>query len=448
MFGWLMLLDVFRYIRFGWVDKYFIDPAFHFTYYGFHWLTPWPAVGMYAHFAALGLCATGVALGYRSRLCAALFTVGFSYVFLLEKSHYLNHFYVIMILGALSAVVPSHHTWSLDAHQGRVEAREWVPRWALLLLRTQLILIYVFAGIAKLNPDWLAGEPMRMWLSKRADIPLIGGLVATEPSYYAASYFGIFVDLILPFFLLVRKTRVAAMIALACFHLANALLFSIGIFPWLMLGCNLLFLSPSWPRMLPARIRSFLPLPETATVEFFQALKLPLRAPLSRLRLGLLGAYLALQVLIPLRHHLYPGDVAWTEEGHRFSWRMKLRDKQGHASFLVEQPFDKTSLRVEPREELKDFQVHKLICEPDMLLVYAQHLAKKHQKPGHPAPRVRVDTSCSLNGQVHGPLIDPQIDLGRQEDTLLPVSWILPRPPRVPKMPVQVEQDFGVHVSE
>lgn len=33
------------------------------------------------------------------------------------------------------------------------------------------------------------------------------------------------------------------------------------------------------------------------------------------------------QILYPLRHHLYPGDVTWNELGHRYSWRMKLRDK-------------------------------------------------------------------------------------------------------------------------
>ncbi len=448
MFGWLMLLDVIRYVRFGWVGKYYLDPNFHFTYFGFHWLSPWPGVGLYAHFIALGLCAVGIALGYRARLCAALFTLGFTYVFLLEKAHYLNHFYVIILLSGVVTLIPSHHTWSLDAHEGRVEAREWVPRWALLLLRSQLLLIYVFAGIAKLNLDWLGGEPMGMWLSRRSDIPLVGGLIGSEFGAYAVSYLGIFVDLILPFFLLPRRTRAFALIALACFHLSNAVLFSIGIFPWLMLSCNLLFLSPSWPRMLPARVKSLLPLPDNANLQFFKALKLPARPPLSLTAFVLLGSYLLIQILLPLRHHLYPGDVAWTEEGHRFSWRMKLRDKQGSAVFFVTQPGESTRLRIEPADELEEFQVRKMTCEPDMLLVYAQHLAQEHQKAGRSRPKVSVETRCSLNGQLHGPIIDPDVDLGREEDTLLHVTWLMPRPPRIPNSGRETQQQAGGQDSE
>lgn len=422
-----MLIDVIRYLRFGWVAKYYIEPSFHFTYYGFHWLSPWPAWGMYAHFVFMGLCAMGIALGYRFRLCAGLFTVAFSYVFLLEKAHYLNHFYVIILLSFLIFVTPAHRLWSLDAQQGRVEARDWTPTWAVLLIRSQLFLIYVFAGVAKLNFDWFGAEPMRLWLGYLKDMPVLGSLIASEPSYYAASYLGIGVDLLLPFFLLFRKTRTFALIAFAGFHLTNALLFSIGIFPWLMLACNLFFLPTSWPRNLPPRLKEYLPLPDN-TLTASTPSTWPSPSPVSRLGLTALCLYLGVQVLMPLRHHLYPGDVAWTEEGHRFSWRMKLRDKRGHSTFLVHLDDRSSPLRINPRDLMPDYQYRKLVCEPDMLLIYAAHLSEKHRTPGKPAPRVTVDSSCTLNSHPAGPLIDPKVDLARQEDQLLPVSWILPRP--------------------
>jgi Vitamin K-dependent gamma-carboxylase len=83
-----------------------------------------------------------------------------------------------------------------------------------------------------------------------------------------------------------------------------------------------------------------------------------------------------------------------------------------------------------------------------MLLVYAQHLAKKYRKEGQPPPKVRAITSCSLNGQIHGPLIDPTVDLGQEQDTLFPVSWILPRPPRVPAPVEQIERERSDQAPE
>ncbi|MEO6462370.1 MAG: HTTM domain-containing protein, partial [Candidatus Eisenbacteria bacterium] len=117
--GAILVWEVVRYFDHGWIGRYWIRPAFHFTYYGFEWVRPWPGIGMYLHFAALGLLAVGIALGWHYRLCAALFALGFIYVFLLEQAVYLNHFYMLCLLGILLPFLPLHHAWSLDAARNR-----------------------------------------------------------------------------------------------------------------------------------------------------------------------------------------------------------------------------------------------------------------------------------------------------------------------------------------
>ena len=85
-FGGILLWEVWRYFANGWINSLYIAPAFHFTYYGFEWVKPWPGAGMYLHFLALGILAALVMLGMRYRVACTLLFVGLVYVLLLEKS--------------------------------------------------------------------------------------------------------------------------------------------------------------------------------------------------------------------------------------------------------------------------------------------------------------------------------------------------------------------------
>src|SRR4051812_36043469 len=80
MFGLLMMWEVCRYFVRGWITEYYVRPSFHFTYLFFDWVKPWPGVGMYVHFAALGACALCVALGLFYREASILLFLGLSYV--------------------------------------------------------------------------------------------------------------------------------------------------------------------------------------------------------------------------------------------------------------------------------------------------------------------------------------------------------------------------------
>jgi hypothetical protein len=39
-FGLMMLFSLIRFASYGWIKKFYIDPEFHFTYYGFGWVKP------------------------------------------------------------------------------------------------------------------------------------------------------------------------------------------------------------------------------------------------------------------------------------------------------------------------------------------------------------------------------------------------------------------------
>ena len=408
-FGLILLLDFTGHVATGEIRSAYIAPSFHFKYYGFEWVEPWGAQGMYLHFYLVAALALSLALGLFYRASAVLLFLGVTYVFLLEQAEYLNHYYLVCILCFLFVILPAHGALSLDAFRKPAIRSDTVPAWTLLLLRAQLSIVYIYAGIAKLNPDWLRGEPMRSWLAGKAGLPVIGPLLETEWAPYFFSYGGLLLDLLVVPLLLWKRTRLAGFGLAVFFHLTNAAVFEIGIFPWLMIAATLLLFSDD---DIPESVaRSARPAPT------------PRRR---RLVLGFLGVFLAIQLLVPLRHFLYPGDVSWTEEGHRFSWRMKLRGKTGTARFTVSDPASGKRWDVLPSKHLTARQVRKMAGHPDMVLQFAHHLADIFRKQGYARIEVRARVEASLNARRPQLLVDPDVDLAAEPRSLLPTRWIVP----------------------
>ena len=416
-FGAIMLWEVWRYFDQGRIERYYIEPEFYFTYFGFDWVRPWPGDGMYLHFYALGALSICIMLGLRYRLSMALFFLGFTYVFLLDKTQYLNHFYLISLLSFLLIFVPAHRAFSLDSRLRPALRSQNAPAWTLWMLRTQIGLVYFFGGVAKLNGDWLHGQPMRLWLAERTDFPLIGTWFTEDWIVYLFSYGGLLFDLLIIPLLLWRRTRLLALIVGFAFHLTNAKLFNIGIFPWFMMAATLLFLPPHWPRCLLQR-------PAPAITESFEV---PLRPRTSqRLIIAALALYFGWQLVMPLRHFLYPGDVSWTEEGHLFSWHMRLRDKNGFARFYVTDPQTETSWEIQPLDYLTERQFEQMVTQPDMILQFSHYIADELRAQGHAQIEVRVWTHVSLNGRRPQVMIDTTVDLAAQSFSLLAATWIMP----------------------
>jgi hypothetical protein len=240
MRGLIMLVECWRFWANGWIERHYIEPDFFFKYYGFGWVEPWPGDGMYWHFAALAVLSFLIMIGVLYRVAAVLFFFAFTYIFLLDQARYLNHFYLVILVSFLLMLVPANARW-----------RDTVPAWALWLFLLQFEVMYIYAGLVKINPDWLRLEPMGMWLARRDDFFLLGEYFFQQDWVVAlASYGAIALHIVGAPLLLVKATRGWVMVIYFAFHLMNHFLFNIGIFPWVAMAGTLLFLEPDWPKRL------------------------------------------------------------------------------------------------------------------------------------------------------------------------------------------------------
>jgi hypothetical protein len=375
---------------------------------------------MYIHWAVLGLLALFIMTGFLYRISVTLFFLGFTYSFLLDQTNYLNHFFFICLLSFLLIFLPVNRALAIDAALRPGLRSQTAPASTLWLVRIQVGVVYFFAGVAKLNPDWLGGETVRAFLSADGQLIATVPLIPREWLPYLLTYGGVLFDVLIVPALLWRRTRVAAFFVAVIFHLLNARLFSIGVFPWLSIAATTLFLSPSWPRKLIGVI-----LPRAT-----RAVPSETPRPSERKQvmiLNLIGLYIAIQLLVPLRQFLYPGSTEWTYQGHRFSWRMLLLDRKATSEFFVTDPNVGTTVRIDPIQYLTPRQVSKMGPRPDMVLQFAHHLAAILPRAGPKSLQVRARVLVSLNDRKPQPLVDPNVDLAAEKRSLRPAKWILSR---------------------
>jgi hypothetical protein len=422
-FGLIALVEVYRYVSKGWINRYWVEPELHFTYTGFGWVRPLPEGGMHALWALLAVAAVGITLGAFYRLSCVVFALAFSYCFLIEAARYLNHFYLIALLAVLLAIVPAHRVWSIDAWSRREPPRGTVPTWSLWLLRFQVAVVYVYGGIAKIEPDWLRGEPMATWLGREGDWPLIGPLLTADAAGVVGAWAGLAFDLLIVLAVAWRPTRVVALVFAAGFHAINHELFTLGIFPYLAFAALLLFCDPAWPRTTWYRLGGRAPAPVATPVEPARGRGGRVLAPIA---LGLAAVYVVAQLLVPLRHLPEPGRSNWTEAGHTFAWHMKLRIKSGDVTFRVVDPARSDMTMVDPLTVLEYWQYSKMATRPELIRQFAHHLADRWAADGVPDVRVYAWTRVSLNGRPEQQLVDPRVDLAAEPVSLGTPSWVLP----------------------
>lgn len=414
-FGAILFWEALRFYYHDRIYWDYIAPPFHFTYYGFEWVVPWSGQGMHMHLALFGIAAIGVMIGFLYRFSALLLFLTFSYIFLLDQALYLNHFYLVALLSFLMIFVPAHRAFSVDAWLWQGWRADFIPLWALWLMRIQVGIPYFYGGIAKLNQDWLRGEPLRTWLASRGEDFFLGSYFTQEWVVYFFTYGGLIFDLGVVPLLLWRKTRAFAFLCALAFNLTNAWLFDIGIFPWLMICATTLFFEPDWPRRWLGMPPTQIPSPRSEKISLGK-----------KAWLVFLGVYLFFQLTLPFRHFFYPGVVHWNEEGHRFAWHMKLRDKEGLGLFYLVDPLTQERHLVNPEEWLTERQHRKMVTRPDMILQFAHDLARSYQEQTGRKPQVFVDLYVSLNNREYRPLIDPREDLASKKRTLGHADWVLP----------------------
>lgn len=403
------------------ITSLYVEAPFHFTYHGFSWVRPWPGEGTYWHFGALAILAVLVMMGFLYRLSALLLWLGFTYVFLLEKAEYQNHNYLICLLCFLLIFLPAHRAWSVDGLWRPGIGTVQVPAWTLWLLRFQIGLPYLFGGIAKLKSDWLCGQPMQMWLSISPWRVLLGPLTEEHWLALVVSWGGMLFDLAIVPLLLWRPTRTLAFGGVIVFHLLNAFMFNIGVFPWLMIGATTVFFEPDWPRhiitapSLPARTPPGAP----------EVTRPGAPALTQKLIAGAFFVYVLLHLVLPFRYLLYPGNVLWTEQGYFFAWKMMLRAKVTALRFLVIDRATEKTIPSDPARWLTPMQLESMGHDPEMMREFAHFLREKYQEKGQDV-EVRVLALCSLNGRKPQFLVDPTVDLSRQPRTWFHQPYIVP----------------------
>ncbi len=409
-------------IYYHWIHRAY--DGYTFRYFGFEWVHPLPEPFLSLFFVVGFLAGIAVALGWRFRITAPLFAACFTYLFLLEKSHYLNHAYLFTWLAWLLVFTPAWREWSLDV---RRDPRQWSPvawKWSVYVFPLLMGLVYFFGGINKINYDWLIeAMPLHLWLARRAEMPVLGPLFALKGTAYLMAWGGMLLDLAAPFLLLHRRLRWVALGLLLFFHATNHLIFNIGIFPYLSLVLTSLFFAPDWP------LRAVNALAERSdrVARWQRDWRGRLGTPAAPTTLwhprpAAIALLVAVHVFLPLRNLLFGSDVNWTEEGHRYSWRMMLRSKQGRGTYRVVDADGQTT-RVNPRDSLDDRQYGKLVTHPDMILQYAHHL--RDVAPG--PVRVYGDFEVQLNGRRRQTFIDPQTDLAHTEWRWVTAKpWVLP----------------------
>lgn len=413
MFGSVMCFSILRFMYNGWIQDLYVSPKYYFTYYGFDWLKPLSENAMIGVFVVLAVCAAFIALGFLYRYAALVFAILFTYVELIDKTTYLNHYYFISILAFVLVVVPANKAFSLDRYLGLTNGATRVPGWVIGVFRLQLGLLYFYAGIAKINPDWLLhAMPMKIWMAPYAQSEWIGWAFASTITPFILSWAGMLYDVAIPFLLLGRKTRPVAYLAVIGFHIITWLMFPIGMFPFIMIGCTLVFFPFS-------RFGAWLEREGSHPVIF----KRPVL--LRTLKFGLI-IHFTLQILLPWRFTLYPGDLFWTEEGYRFSWRVMLIEKVGQATFTVSDPDSGRAWEVHNRDHLTDLQEIMMSTQPDMILQYAHYLESHYAEVYQiEDPEVRVLSFVALNGRRSKLFVDPSRDLTVEDRGWHHKDWIL-----------------------
>ena len=398
-FGFLVACESFGAILTGWVKRILIDPEVTFSFIGFEWLKPLPGFGMYFYFIAMGVFGLAIMLGYRYRIAIISYTLLWAGVYFMQKTAYNNHYYLLLLISFLLIFLPANSYASLDVRQNRIKEENTMPYWISLLFIIQVAIVYVFASIAKFYPDWLDGTFTRNLLADSTNVITLKKLFLQKWFYLFIAYMGIIFDLLIVPLLLFKKTRMLALLASLTFHLFNAIFLEIGIFPFFALTFALFFYEPETIRSVFLRRKTSIETDNGHSNYYGKKIVYFLIIP-----------YLIIQLLLPLRHHFIEGDVLWTEEGHRLSWRMMLRERNGFIHIRIKDLKTGEESLYDYRKNLTDKQIQNLATKPDFIWQYCQYI-KKEFKGKEIA--IFIDCKNSINRKEYKTLIDPKFDMAK-----------------------------------
>jgi len=422
-FGFMMLFSIIRFWSKGWIEKIYIEPSFHFTYYGFEWVKP---LGdkIYILFILCAISSALIAIGLKYKLAIITFFLSFTYIELLEKTIYLNHYYFICVLSFLLIFLPLNSSFSIDNLINNKKSNS-VPRWTIDSIKLMLGIVYIYAGLAKINSDWLLQAlPLKIWLPSKYDLPIIGDTLMQENwVHFAMSWGGMLYDLLIPFLLLYKRTRTFAFLLVVFFHVFTRVLFPIGVFPYIMIISALIFFDAKFHKKIINILKKIInPISKRLSQINIQNVKFYSNKKI----IWVLAIFFILQLTIPLRHLSYNGNIMWHEQGYRFSWRVMLMEKLGYTTFKILDNDKNQFFYVQNEEFLTSYQEKQMSFQPDFILEYAHFLGKHFKSKGFENIEVFAESYVSLNGRRSQMYIDPEINLLNIKDSFKNKYWILP----------------------
>ena len=414
IFGLLIFLEAIGAIFTGWVKRTLIEPEFTFSFIGFEWLQPLPGNWMYVFYIVMGIFGFMVMIGYKYRLSIIAYTLMWSMTYFMQKSSYNNHYYLLIILCAIMTLQPAHRYMSVDAKQNPSITSISMPNWSRWIFIIQMWIVYTYASIAKLYPDWIDTSVPEMFMKSKQNFFLIGEWLQNSWVHYGIAYGGILFDgLIIPL-LLFKPTRKFAFFASVFFHLFNSFVFQVGIFPYMSLGFCVFFFEPEYIRNIFLKKKPLYTKDEVIIPNY----KKPF--------IIVLALHFAVQIALPLRHWFFKDNVLWTEEAHRLSWRMMLRSRHGIATYTVVDKETNKRTVVKLDDYLSRKQKRLVKSRPDFIWQFSQRLKQEYAKEGKDV-EVYVNCRVKVNGRRYQQFIDPEIDLGSVKwDAFKHHEWILP----------------------
>ena len=421
-FGALMVFSTLRFMSNGWIETQYIEPTFHFSYFGFEWLPYPPESVIYLLFILVLISSILIMLGLFYRIATIIFFIAFTYIELLDKTYYLNHYYFVSLIGFLLIFISANQYCSLDAKFGISKASKHCQSWEITILKFQIAVVYIYAGIAKIHADWLIeAQPLKYWLHTTNHWGSIGDFLKQDWVATVFSWFGCIYDLTIVFFLLWRPSRKIAYLFVVIFHLLTWLLFPIGVFPWVMMAATMIFFSASFHEKLLSLLPSF-------NIDYKR-----IKDNRGKLKLAILIPFLLFQIIFPFRSYAYNGDLFWTESGYRFSWRVMLMEKTGEATFYVQD--SEKEIAINNSDYLNKNQEKMMATQADMILEFAHFLGETYkdtvvERYGHEMkfqnPSVHAEVYVTLNGRPHQKYVDKKHNLLLIKNNLAERTWLEP----------------------
>ena len=412
-FGFLIACESFGAIATGWVKANLIDIKYAFPFIGFEWIKPLPENGMFFYFVLMGILGIFIMLGYYYRLAIILSTILWAGVYFMQKTTYNNHYYLLLIISFFMIFLPANQFASIDVKQGRINKKLSMPYWISLVFIVQIAILYFYASIAKLYPDWLDGTFTKNLLAATTTRAFFLNIFSKPWFYLFIAYAGIFFDLLIVPFLLFKKTRTIALLASLIFHLFNAIFLQIGIFPFFALSFSLFFYEPEKIRNRFLKRKPKIEWPSNSENNLYG----------KKLVFYIFLPFLILQLLLPLRHYLIKGDVLWTEEGHRLSWRMMLRERSGYINIKIKDNNTNEIFIYNYNKDLTPYQAKNLATKPDFIWQYCQRIKKEYTNKNI---SIYIDCKNSINRSEYKTLIDPKQDFVKAKwNYFFHNDWIL-----------------------